>query len=219
MTNPIHYYNNTAKYKIDDWYNFEYDTNKRGIIYTTKQDNYYYQRLCSQWDFYHKLKKNKGLKITEADLEDYVKFLYLCKKYNTSLIVPSFKTDIIWHAHMLNNEMYATDTKNIFGYILNHNDTIPKQKLDQGLKHTTDVWNKEYGASPYMALGAAAAGVVYLNNGPKKDDDVSSCVSTPDMSGVIFTGAGSCSNCSNSTSSCSSTSSCGGCGGCGGCGS
>lgn len=61
----------------------------------------------------------------------YRKFLRLCRRYPTNIIVPTLTEDFIWHAHMQNNYIYLYDTKNIIGKPLNHDDEISEELLQK----------------------------------------------------------------------------------------
>lgn len=45
------------------------------------------------------------------------------------ITVPTLYEDFMWHSHMTDHERYKVDTKKFLGFVLNHDDEIPKQKL------------------------------------------------------------------------------------------
>ena len=49
----------------------------------------------------------------------------MCKNNRQSITVPTLFEDMIWHSHMQDNEQYKKDTKDILGWVLNHDDAIP----------------------------------------------------------------------------------------------
>lgn len=63
--------------------------------------------------------------------KQYRRFLALCRKYPTKVIVPTLIEDFIWHAHMQNNYIYLYDTKNIIGKPLDHDDEISEDLLQK----------------------------------------------------------------------------------------
>ena len=234
MTNPIIYSRNPAQNKILNWYDFTYESGTQHsgtCIYSAFDKGYYLDRIQSQMDFYKKIKDTNKLEIGPDDLTNYEKFIYLIKKHKT-MLVPTFKMDVIWHAHMLNSPQYMSDTTSVLGYPLNHDDTLSTAKLRQGMANTANIWNKEFGGGfgPFQAMAMAATGI-YVTQVPlstnmqdKQDKQNSgSCGGMPDTSTSSIMMASTNSSCGAST--CGGSSSCGGgssggssCGGCGGCG-
>jgi len=42
------------------------------------------------------------------------------------ITVPTLYEDFMWHSHMTDHERYKVDTKKFLGFVLNHDDEIPK---------------------------------------------------------------------------------------------
>ena len=219
MTNPVNYHHNPTPNKVLNWYDFTQDTGKNhvGAIYSAFDKRYYIDRIYNQMDFYYKLKENKNMEITEEDLTTYEKFIYLFKRHKT-MLVPTLKTDIIWHAHMLNSPQYVADTTSALGYILNHDDEVSKTELRRALANTANIWKNEFGQGfgPYGALALAGSGVYIAQSGitVNRNSD-SGCTGTPDVTSAIMMAS---SNSSCGASSCGGGGSCGGGSSCGGCG-
>lgn len=115
-------------------------------------------------------------------INDYWAFLKLARDSKTP-VVPTMLIDIVWHAHMDHHTSYICDTKEIVGRILDHDDTIPDEKLEEYRQETERLWQEKYSNNNV----AADPGFLYLT--------YSNC------------GGFSCSSC---TSGCGG---CGGCGG------
>ena len=62
--------------------------------------------------------------------KQYKNFLSMCKKNPHKVIIPNMIEDFMWHAHMLNHNDYNTDCINIFGSLLDHNDTIDGKLME-----------------------------------------------------------------------------------------
>lgn len=78
------------------------------------------------------LYKEKGLlndTLIHECIEDYIRFLHFSNKER--IIVPRLKEDFVWHAHMNNAIKYQADMDLIFGYILDHDDSISDEKLKE----------------------------------------------------------------------------------------
>ena len=93
-----------------------------------------------------KIKSTEDI-ISDKDINDYEKFLYLFKKYGrekNTILVPTLKIDTIWHAHMLDHKTYVEDTRDLLGYVLDHNDALPEKDLRMQFKRIAELWEKEY---------------------------------------------------------------------------
>ena len=65
-------------------------------------------------------------------VRNYVSFMKLAGKHE--MIVPTFNIDLIWHTHMRFPTRYREFSKTMCGFVLDHNDSIQKDKLKDGYK-------------------------------------------------------------------------------------
>lgn len=63
-----------------------------------------------------------GLSLEQAvdAIKKYKGFLLLCHAYQDKKISPSRYIDYVWHAHILDTELYAVQTAMLFGHYLHH---------------------------------------------------------------------------------------------------
>ena len=73
----------------------------------------------------------------ESALEEYKKFLALCKNYPNTPIIPGRDVDTVWHRHILNTEKYAADCQSYFGSFLHHR---PHSRIKVGTKEPNEAW-------------------------------------------------------------------------------
>lgn len=148
MIHPLEY----QKYgHYDDWYQL-YNLPER-----EKYDFRLYERddletvvsthLRNQNKFIGDLKE-ADIVVTQEMIQRYEKFIRLFKKKHDTVIVPTFDIDVLWHAHMLTPEMYASDMKNVLGRVLDHDDGFDKNNLVAGFASTENIWEREY-KEPY----------------------------------------------------------------------
>ncbi len=51
---------------------------------------------------------------------EYRRYLALSRAYPEKAIVPSKIVDIFWHGHILDTQVYGSDSQRIFGFFLHH---------------------------------------------------------------------------------------------------
>ncbi len=84
----------------------------------------------------------------------YKRFLYLCKKYPDSPLVPVGDVDNFWHQHILDTRKYADDCDKIFGHFLHHfpyfglRGAEDAAALKNAATETCTIFENEYGESP-----------------------------------------------------------------------
>jgi hypothetical protein len=140
-------------------------------------------------------------------IQNYVSFIKLAQPGKN--IVPTFDIDLIWHTHMRYPSAYHAASIDLCGYILDHNDSIPKNILENTYTETATRWaltyKSEYGYSPdwnhlkntrYLSSCAMVVGHSTDRNNKNKSNDV----------------AGGCASCGSGGYSSSCDSGCGGCG-------
>jgi hypothetical protein len=72
-----------------------------------------------------------------AAVEEYKKFLVLCKEYPDQRLIPGRDVDSVWHRHILNTQQYMLDCQKYFGYYLHHS---PHSRVEAGTKVANDDW-------------------------------------------------------------------------------
>jgi hypothetical protein len=85
----------------------------------------------------------------------YKRFLYLCKKYPDSPLVPVGNVDNFWHQHILDTTKYADDCDKVFGYFLHHfpyfglRGDEDAADLNRAATETCKIFEEEYDESPF----------------------------------------------------------------------
>jgi len=75
-------------------------------------------------------------------VQDYVSFFKLARK--NQIIVPTFDIDLIWRTHMRFPSNYQKFSKDLCGFILDHNDSIETYILADAFQITADRWKQTY---------------------------------------------------------------------------
>ncbi|SNW62219.1 Hypothetical protein ORPV_315 [Orpheovirus IHUMI-LCC2] len=145
LVHPLEYKFHNPNIENNDFYKFiDLDTTPSLPMFTHINSNNFLQAcLQNQLTFINNIPDD--VHINESHIEDYLKFMYLIKKYPNKCFTPSKKIDYIWHAHMLDHNCYMSDTMKYFGYAVNHRDDIPKNKLREHRSETKLLWEKEFG--------------------------------------------------------------------------
>ena len=134
-------------------------------------------------------------------LNEYNKFLDMCKLYPNKVIVPTLPQDFMWHAHMQDNESYVLDTKRKLGKILGHDDNIEEKLLEQYKKETQELRKSNESNNTLYTQSACAMFI------PVHDDYILDSRSVASSSSCSSSScSSSCSSSSCSSSSCSSSS-------------
>ncbi|WRT70201.1 uncharacterized protein IL334_007195 [Kwoniella shivajii] len=60
-------------------------------------------------------------------------------------LVPRLDIDLAWHTHQLHHDRYKSDTVQVLGKLLNHNDAAGDEKVGDGLEVTKELWKKRFG--------------------------------------------------------------------------
>jgi len=87
----------------------------------------------------------------EMAIEQYRKYLTLKIRYPTVNLVPTEDIDLIWHAHILDTENYASDCEKIFGRFLHHKPYFgefsdeSQDQMRNFYNETSDLWEIEFG--------------------------------------------------------------------------
>jgi hypothetical protein len=86
-----------------------------------------------------------------AAVGQYRRFLSLKRKYPGVSLVPTDDIDMVWHAHILDTQNYATDCENLFGEFLHHNPFFgahgdeTQEEMAIHFEETSTLWQSEYG--------------------------------------------------------------------------
>src|SRR5690606_633847 len=70
-------------------------------------------------------------------VEEYRRFLALCRLYPTIALIPGRDVDTIWHRHILNTERYMVDCQAYFGYYLHHR---PHSRIESVSEQPNEAW-------------------------------------------------------------------------------
>lgn len=115
------------------------------------------KKLCSrQTDITHSSKPWSPKKASLA-IQQYKRYLWVLKKYQTShrFLPPSAEIDLIWHSHILDTKAYVRDCQQIFGQILHHdpyfglNGKKDRSKLFKAFETTQKLYFAEFGEYIY----------------------------------------------------------------------
>ncbi|OAQ68725.1 hypothetical protein VFPPC_04926 [Pochonia chlamydosporia 170] len=85
-------------------------------------------------------------------IQRYLNFLTLLKLYPKGTIVPTLDIDLVWHTHQCTGGAYAKGMKAITGRFVNHDDTIVKEKLDDGFDKSRGLYKIHF-AQEYRTCG------------------------------------------------------------------
>lgn len=77
----------------------------------------------------------------------YTKFLKLMALYPKTMFVPTLDIDLVWHTHQCSPSQYFDSTNKLIGRFLNHDDTIVKDKLEDGFANTKALFQVRFGKS------------------------------------------------------------------------
>ena len=146
-------YNISGSLYLDDWYDDEkiHRMIRSRMPFYDPDHLYLYDGYMRNHTGFINTLKNKHINIDQDTVDRYIQFMYLAKKYDGQNLkfVPPFDVDIMWHSHMLDHRSYVKDTKEYFGRILNHSDSVAKEKLEVLSETTATLWKKEFGV-PFL---------------------------------------------------------------------
>lgn len=75
----------------------------------------------------------------------YRKFLLLIRDHPNVFVVPTLDIDLGWHTHQLLGAKYIEFTQRLTGKVVNHDDSVGKGKLRNGVHETGVLWYKKFG--------------------------------------------------------------------------
>ncbi|KAK4464366.1 hypothetical protein QBC42DRAFT_344777 [Cladorrhinum samala] len=106
----------------------------------------------------------------------YEKFLSLFQLYPTTMFVPTLDIDLVWHTHQLSAEVYEKGAREVTGKFINHDDTITKTTLSDGMERTAGMWRVRFGEDYEGCFCWDCEGVKDVlgeeeEGGGEKDDD------------------------------------------------
>ncbi|RHZ88179.1 hypothetical protein Glove_26g288 [Diversispora epigaea] len=104
-----------------------------------------------QREFTRKMVNNEIINRTEVQANAtirYLKFLFLMREKQNTILVPTLDIDLCWHTHQIHASLYREFTKKHIGQIINHDDTLAEGVLSDGFAVTARAWYKKY-REPY----------------------------------------------------------------------
>jgi hypothetical protein len=107
----------------------------------------------------------------------YHKFILLMNRENRArgvAFVPTLDIDLCWHTHQLSGHAYRKWCIKHLGVPVNHDDTVGKELLEDGLKETTKAWRMVYRESYTNEDGRAHSLSVTSLFGRRKSKGISS---------------------------------------------
>lgn len=106
------------------------------------------QRQCT---FIDKMEKQLWIRSPALEgtlqraIDRYSKFLKLLKLYPKTMLVPTLDIDLIWHTHQCSAVRYQTDTQAFCGRFIDHDDTVGKPELGDGMEKTQKLFRIRFG--------------------------------------------------------------------------
>ncbi len=94
----------------------------------------------------------------EEALQEYRRFLALCKDNAARKVSAPPDVDVVWHTHILDTVNYGNDCNRYFGYYLHHNPCLGPADLDGDLR-TIELYRQKFGrpAPPLWSARATCA--------------------------------------------------------------
>ncbi|KAG0504602.1 hypothetical protein KC19_N016200 [Ceratodon purpureus] len=136
----------------------EHQAELQEVVATTERQSTFYYQVSQPYMW-----EEAFLRVA---LERYKCFLQIVSMaHGTTLCVPTYDIDLIWHAHQVSPVAYARDTKSLFGCIIDHDDNMergPHSPLEDGFKCTTKLWENTFGR-PYERAGSMYRGAKPVN--------------------------------------------------------
>lgn len=89
------------------------------------------------------------------------------------MFVPTLDIDLVWHTHQLSAEEYERGVREVAGRFINHDDTIQKKTLGDGIERTAGIWRVRFGEDYEGCFCWDCEGVknVLEEEGGEEDDD------------------------------------------------
>lgn len=151
----------------------KYGENKEPSAEWLKYQNFLIQACMRHQNFIENSKKIElhGVeKRAERLIEHYHYFLYLKSQYPHEFLVPTLGTDLVWHTHLLNHDLYKEETSEILGgQMLNHDDDVVEQETVSHFHKTMRLWRENFIEVPMKKQT--------VNN--SRRTPVAGCVSSP----------------------------------------
>jgi hypothetical protein len=89
--------------------------------------------------------RSPGVKGTlQRAIKRYEQFMALFKQHPSALLVPTLDIDLVWHTQQCSPRLYERYCERHAGRFINHNDTLGKRDLDDGMKNTKVLYESEY---------------------------------------------------------------------------
>lgn len=78
-------------------------------------------------------------------IDRYGKFVELLRLHPTTMLVPTLDVDLAWHTHQCTGWLYARGMKERVGRFVNHDDSIVKDRLEDGYGTTRRLFRLRFG--------------------------------------------------------------------------
>ena len=98
-------------------------------------------------------------------VEEYMRFVALCKKYPRKTIGISPDGDKIWHQHILNTRRYMEDSENFFGYYFHHTPVSTEEENAAAQQESNRLFLQEFGISRVGSHMSTCVASGCMNNG------------------------------------------------------
>jgi len=95
-------------------------------------------------------RSNDDAKVIDDAVDRYTKYLLLRHKYPNELLSPADDFDLAWHAHQVHTTQYSSDSEEIFGFLLPHNDNIQRNEMPGRYKRAEELWRAEFGSDYWI---------------------------------------------------------------------
>ncbi|QRV82552.1 ATP-dependent RNA helicase DOB1 [Ceratobasidium sp. AG-Ba] len=82
----------------------------------------------------------------------YHAWLNIMSQFPSRMLVPTLVCDLAWHTHQLKHEAYRSQTLDIIGRFVDHDDKVEENTLSDAYDQTAKFWEQSYGV-PYHVCG------------------------------------------------------------------
>lgn len=119
------------------------------LLASSRQMMFHYQTITPHW--------RTGSTFLHMGVNRYLAFLHLKRVSPSTIIVPTFDIDLVWHAHQMHPTHYYQTSNAMCGLFLPHDDTLVDRSehgdLTLAWNETVALWEKTYGAPYHFAGG------------------------------------------------------------------
>ena len=98
-------------------------------------------------------------------VEEYKRFLALCRAFPQKAIGISCDADKVWHRHILNTRRYIADCSEYFGYFLHHTPESETDENAEAQRETNALWVEFFEEPRKLHAQATCIAGGCMNNG------------------------------------------------------